>query len=182
MPGDGVRLATSDRRNCCPASTSLVALDEPQHSPTPQCTTAAMELSGDPLPASSHPGTVTGGAESLGPAPWWCSECGNVLGMGGRCPLHNKFLSVLGPLCLLHQHSPSPVSGHVSAPCVFKKQLLQWDKCHYCAWPGAGSRVVGRKEKETPNSQPVLWLCLPPSSPSCVSCFRLTSLSGGEGL
>lgn len=44
---------------------------------------------------------------------------------GDLCPLHNKLLSVLGPLCLLHQHSPSPVSEHVCAPCVFKKQLLQ---------------------------------------------------------
>lgn len=99
----------------------------------------------------------------------------------------NKLLSVLGPLCLLHRHPALTLAQSVSAPHVLKKQpLLQWEKHHRCPWPGtdlrAWYRVVGRKEGEAPKSQPVLQLCLPPSSPSHVTCFPSTSLSRQEGL
>lgn len=100
----------------------------------------------------------------------------------------NKLLSVLGPLCLLHQHLALTLAQSVFLLPMFSRSNPFYSGRNAIVVPGwaltlgPGNRVAGRKEGEAPKSQAALRLCLPPSSPSHVICFPSTSLSRQERL
>lgn len=94
----------------------------------------------------------------------WHVESGEISALYGNS--QNKLLSVLGPLCRLHQHLAPALAQHVSAPHVFKKQpLLQWEKCHRCPWLGTdlGAWQQGGRQGGGGTEIPARALLVPPS-------------------
>lgn len=90
----------------------------------------------------------------------WCVENGEISALYWNS--HNKLLSVLGALCLLHQHLAQsvfllPMFSTSSPFCNGRNFAVMPGRA--VTLPGAGAwhgghRVTGRKEREAPKSLP----------------------------
>ena len=107
------------------------------------------------------------GAPSVAVALGWRVENGEIPALYGNS--QNKLLSVLGPLCLLHQHLAPTLPQSVFLLPTFSRRNPFYNGRHAIVVPGRaltsgpGNRVVGRKVPPPGTKIPARGAVVPPS-------------------